>query len=47
MPPDQQRQTFRAAQVWQKHMYANQNTVTKLRQPDTLEILEGKFTWAQ
>jgi len=33
--------------VWKKHMYANQNTVTKLRHADTLEALRHEFVWPE
>jgi len=31
--------------VWEKHMYANQNTVTKLRHARTIEVLQDAFIW--
>jgi len=31
--------------VWEKHMYANQNTVTKLRHARTIEVLRDAFIW--
>ncbi len=31
--------------VWEKHMYANQNTVTRLRHPGTVTVLRREFGW--